>query len=105
MTGIQNRLANLGYEVGFADGIFGPKTRAALINFLLDRGKLELFGDGAVGPDLISFLRTEHDWHRLSGEPERPDPSRAEPDYSRIPGVCDLPLPDEDILPHVPGEE
>ena len=43
MVGLQRRLAELGYEAGEADGIFGPMTRAALRAFQLDHG---LIADG-----------------------------------------------------------
>ncbi|TVS12973.1 MAG: lytic murein transglycosylase [Wenzhouxiangella sp.] len=38
MAGLQQRLAELGYSPGEADGILGPATRAALRQFQLDHG-------------------------------------------------------------------
>lgn len=35
---IQERLEDLGYEVGEADGVFGEETRQAVIQFQLSRG-------------------------------------------------------------------
>ncbi len=44
---VQVRLSELGYIPGPIDGIFGPKTEAAVIRFQKDRG---LNPDGIVGP-------------------------------------------------------
>ena len=43
----QLKLNKLGYNCGFADGIMGKKTRAALIKFQSDKG---LIVDGILGP-------------------------------------------------------
>ncbi len=43
---IQERLEDLGYEVGEADGVFGEETRQAVVQFQLSRG---LDADGVVG--------------------------------------------------------
>lgn len=51
---VQLRLLQLGYEqVGEADGIFGPKTEQAVIDFQLLN---ELPADGVVGPQTWSVL-------------------------------------------------
>ena len=34
----QQRLAALGYEPGPADGLFGPRTRTAILQFQTDEG-------------------------------------------------------------------
>jgi peptidoglycan hydrolase-like protein with peptidoglycan-binding domain len=44
---LQNRLNQLGYNVGAADGAFGPKTEAAVKAFQRAKG---LTADGVVGP-------------------------------------------------------
>jgi hypothetical protein len=44
---LQEKLKLLGYEVGTVDGIFGSKTKSALIKFQGDYG---LVGDGIFGP-------------------------------------------------------
>ena len=43
---IQERLEDLGYEVGEADGVFGEETRQAIVQFQVSRG---LDADGVVG--------------------------------------------------------
>jgi hypothetical protein len=43
---LQNYLNQKGYNSGNADGIFGPKTKGAVIQFQLENG---LVGDGIVG--------------------------------------------------------
>jgi len=44
---LQKFLNNAGHDCGIADGIFGPKTKAAVIKFQLANG---LAGDSIVGP-------------------------------------------------------
>lgn len=51
---IQERLEDLGYEVGEADGVFGEETRQAIVQFQLSRG---LDGDGVVGAGTFYALQ------------------------------------------------
>ena len=57
---IQERLEDLGYEVGEADGVFGEETRQAIVQFQLSRG---LDADGVVGP--VLFTHCSRDRQRL----------------------------------------
>lgn len=50
---LQERLYTIGYEPGTADGIFGEKTRQAVISFQTDAGLQE---DGIVGKDTWTAL-------------------------------------------------
>jgi len=50
---LQKRLNELGYNCGAADGIFGSKTRQAVMAFQKDNG---LAVDGIVGPKTIAKL-------------------------------------------------
>lgn len=58
----QNRLLALGYELGEADGVYGPATRRAVRAFQAD-WKLEV--NGAIGPELFERLA-------VGGASERP---------------------------------
>ena len=51
---IQERLEDLGYEVGEADGVFGEETRQAIVQFQLSRG---LVADGVVGAGTFYALQ------------------------------------------------
>lgn len=51
---LQERLLELGYDVGRADGIFGSETETALRSFQRDYG---LLVDGACGPGTMRALR------------------------------------------------
>jgi len=51
---LQDRLLELGYDAGRADGIFGPQTETALRSFQRDYG---LFVDGVCGPATHLALR------------------------------------------------
>ena len=50
---LQRKLKKLGFNPGRLDGVFGRKTRAALIKFQKSRG---LVADGIVGPQTLAAL-------------------------------------------------
>ncbi len=50
---LQRRLNSLGFEAGKVDGIFGPNTMDALLDFQQNRGMAE---DGIAGPRVLSEL-------------------------------------------------
>jgi N-acetylmuramoyl-L-alanine amidase len=54
VTGLQERLLELGYDAGRADGILGPETEAGLRAFQRDYG---LNPDGTCGPATLRALR------------------------------------------------
>jgi N-acetylmuramoyl-L-alanine amidase len=54
VTGLQERLLELGYDAGPADGIFGPGTETGLRAFQRDYG---LTADGTCGPATLRALR------------------------------------------------
>ena len=51
---LQERLLELGYDAGRADGMFGPQTEAALRSFQRDYGMVV---DGICGPATVRALR------------------------------------------------
>lgn len=53
VAAIQHQLAGLGWEVGPIDGVFGVKTRRAVVAFQQSSG---LVADGIVGPKTIAAL-------------------------------------------------
>lgn len=53
VTKIQQRLAEFGYDVGEVDGVFGSKTKNAVIKFQKDNG---LTADGVVGSQTLEAL-------------------------------------------------
>ena len=53
VTRIQQKLQKLGYDPGTADGIYGTKTKNAVISFQRDNG---LDDDGIVGPKTLEAL-------------------------------------------------
>jgi N-acetylmuramoyl-L-alanine amidase len=48
---LQSRLSSLGFDVGKVDGIFGPKTEQAVIEFQHNR---DLAEDGKAGPEVVT---------------------------------------------------
>lgn len=60
VVALQKTLRSLGYFVGKVDGIFGPRTRAAVLAFQADK---EIAVDGIVGPQT---------WGKLSVASKRP---------------------------------
>src|SRR5918997_702019 len=54
VTGLQERLLELGYDAGRADGILGPETETGLRAFQRDYG---LTSDGTCGPATMRALR------------------------------------------------
>jgi hypothetical protein len=51
---MQERLTRMGYDCGSTDGVFGPKTAAAIAGFQVSKG-LKATGKGS--PDLLRLLR------------------------------------------------
>ena len=51
---LQSRLNSLGFDSGKADGIFGPDTEQAVIDFQHNRHLAE---DGKVGPEVVTEIR------------------------------------------------
>lgn len=51
---LQGRLGTLGFDAGKIDGIFGPDTEGAVLDFQANRGLPE---DGVAGPEVITELR------------------------------------------------
>ncbi|HEU4917530.1 MAG TPA: peptidoglycan-binding protein [Acidimicrobiia bacterium] len=51
---LQSRLSSLGFDVGKVDGIFGPKTEQAVIDFQHNR---DLAEDGKAGPEVVTEVR------------------------------------------------
>ncbi|MBX6388794.1 MAG: N-acetylmuramoyl-L-alanine amidase [Frankia sp.] len=54
VAALQERLSNMGFDVGRADGIFGPRTEAAVRDFQRNRG---LEPDGRCGPVTLRELQ------------------------------------------------
>jgi len=50
---IQSRLSSLGFDVGKVDGIFGPKTETAVVEFQHNRNLAE---DGKAGPEVVTEI-------------------------------------------------
>ncbi len=51
---LQSRLNSLGFDSGKADGIFGPETERAVIDFQHNRHLAE---DGKVGPEVVTEIK------------------------------------------------
>lgn len=58
---LQERLNRLGFDTGQVDGIFGPETRDAVVDFQANAGLLD---DGTAGPATIDALRRLHRSHQ-----------------------------------------
>ena len=54
---VQERLLERGYDVGTADGMIGPKTRAAIREFMSTRG---IATEGRAGGRVLDALRSTH---------------------------------------------
>lgn len=76
----QRRLAELGFDVGPADGIAGPRTQAAIRDYQDQNG---LSGTGAITADLITRLETG----KSDDEPAKSEQGTVtrEPDRARAP--------------------
>lgn len=53
---LQQKLSEIGYNVGLVDGVFGPKTQAAVIKYQTDKG---LHADGVIGDQTWNSLFRE----------------------------------------------
>jgi peptidoglycan hydrolase-like protein with peptidoglycan-binding domain len=63
---IQGMLNELGYDAGSADGIMGPRTKAAIQHF---QGAANIPVDGRVSPELSSTLQQEYNYKMGIAEP------------------------------------
>ncbi|MCL9760702.1 N-acetylmuramoyl-L-alanine amidase [Frankia sp. AiPa1] len=54
VAALQERLSNMGFDVGRTDGIFGPRTEGAVREFQRNRG---LASDGRCGPHTLRELK------------------------------------------------
>jgi N-acetylmuramoyl-L-alanine amidase len=50
---LQSRLSSLGFDPGKVDGVFGPRTEAAVVEFQHNR---DLAEDGKVGPEVVTEI-------------------------------------------------
>lgn len=64
VTRLQQRLAAAGFNPGGADGVFGPRTRSAVLAFQRARG---LGADGVVGPNTSEKLFGSRDSKYFDG--------------------------------------
>lgn len=53
---LQQKLSEIGYNIGFVDGVFGPRTEAAVLKYQIDK---TLHADGVVGDQTWSSLFQE----------------------------------------------
>ena len=83
VTRLQNRLNELGYDCGTADGDFGYNTRNAVIRFQRDHG---LIADGVVGQQTWPILYQGAQTPEEPEEPEEPE-NPGEVDTSTWPSV------------------
>ena len=66
---LQCSLAKLGYAVGTPDGVYGPKTKAAVLEFQLDYTDID--DDGVAGPQTLARINQAIE--------ARPQPSKPAP--------------------------
>lgn len=64
---LQHRLNRLGFDCGPADGILGPDTVAAIVDFQVNAG---LVPDGTAGPATLDTLRHLHREHQSTPAPD-----------------------------------
>jgi peptidoglycan hydrolase-like protein with peptidoglycan-binding domain len=85
---LQQLLIGRGYEPGPVDGIFGPRTDAAVRRFQYDNG---LAADGVVGPAT---------WAALTGGAPSPEPEHGDGGYGRptIEATCAITQFDETFI-------
>jgi peptidoglycan hydrolase-like protein with peptidoglycan-binding domain len=76
VQGVQQALAELGYDVGGADGVIGPRTRAAIRAYQTDAG-LPPSGE----PSLSLFSHLQDSLARNSGSASAQPPAPSTPDY------------------------
>lgn len=72
VTGIQQRLSRLGHHPGTADGVVGPKTRAAIMEFQASQDDLEVTGhiDDATRERLLGMCDDDGRLLEMEDEPE-----------------------------------
>lgn len=68
VSGMQQRLRNLGFDPGPIDGILGPRTRRAMREFQAAESGAELVPSGEPDAETIARLRELHDDQVLDGD-------------------------------------
>lgn len=81
---VQQRLKDLGYDVGTVDGDFGPKTESAVLAFQATNG---LSADGIVGPNTKNVLFSDS-----AKGPAPPDDGDPHPPEPQPPGPAPSPI-------------
>ncbi|MBK0401266.1 peptidoglycan-binding protein [Limibaculum sp. M0105] len=90
----QSGLARLGFKPGPVDGIYGPRTRNAVMDYQRMRG---LQVTGQIDQDFARSLDAE-----IAALPRRPAPKTT--DVARAPAKGDLPQTDTNATGTIPGE-
>jgi peptidoglycan hydrolase-like protein with peptidoglycan-binding domain len=95
---LQRRLSRLGYRPGTSDGLFGPRTQAAVLAFQRKHG---LDRTGAVGSATLRVLRRRT---TTGAAPEAVQPAAASPVRSAPAPATARPAPGGQVTPASPAD-
>jgi peptidoglycan hydrolase-like protein with peptidoglycan-binding domain len=103
-SGVQQRLKNLGFDCGPADGVFGPRTRNAVLSF---QRSADLKPTGRIDDATRDKIEEQHDGtsHKIQAEEKHDSVPGVEVSETEWQEKDVASMPSDDEWDHLSGED